>query len=59
MSLSKVESNSSVVVTDFPLCPGETRYELKFGIIFILCPENDIAWFRRVLSEFLPEIFQI
>ena len=43
MSLSKVENNSSVVVTDFPLCPGETRHELKFGIILILCPENGIA----------------
>lgn len=59
MSLSKVENNSSVVVTDFPLCPGETRYELKFGIILILCPENGIAWFRKVLSEFLPKIFRI
>ena len=43
MSLSKMENNSSVVVTDFPLCPGETRHELKFGIILILCPENGIA----------------
>lgn len=58
MSLGKVENNPSIV-TDFPLCSGETRYELKFGIILILCPENGIAWFRRVLSEFLPKIFQI
>lgn len=56
---SKVENNPSVVVTDFPLCLGKTRYELKFRTIFILCPENGIVCFRIVLSEFLPKIFQI
>lgn len=55
---SKVENNSSVV-TDFPLCPAETGYELKFRTIFILCPENGIACLRIVLSEFLHKIFQI
>lgn len=56
---SKGENNSLVVVTDFLLCPGKTRYELKIRTIFILCPENGIACFRIVRREFLREIFQI
>lgn len=55
---SKVENNSSVVVTDFLLCPGETGYELKFRIIFIFHPENGIACLTIVRSEFLRKMFQ-
>lgn len=54
---NKVENNSSVVVTDFLLCPGETGHELKFNFIFY--PNNGIACLTIVLSEFLHKMFQI